>query len=410
MDQVARVAFFPDTYGEIDGVANTSRQLEAFARKRGFPFLIACAGTADGIVHNGSVIRITCRRSRVGFRLDKKHFFDLAFWRHYQRAEEAILSFGPDLVHVTGPSDVGQLGVLLARRLHIPLIISWHTNLHQYAERRSSATLWFLPSSWQDRIGSCIRDASLSALLWFYGLGEMLFAPNSELVDMLAARTGKTVCPMHRGVDTAMFTPERRDRKTDDFVVGYVGRLTVEKNIRLLCDIEKSLNENGLRKIRFSIVGQGAEESWLKANLRRVDFAGVLTGEALARAYANMDAFVFPSRTDTFGNVVLEALASGVPAIVTDSGGPRFLIRGGETGFIARNASEFASHVQSLIGSRERLQRMRQAARAAALGACWDGIFEGMYADYERGMRASPDASQKAKVRQHPFVVTSGPA
>ena len=391
-------------------MANTSRQLEGFARKRGFPFLIVCAGAADGAVQDGSVARITFRRSRVGFRLDKKHFFDLAFWRHYKRAADAVLSFAPDLIHVTGPSDAGQLGVLLARRLHIPLAVSWHTNLHQYAERRASAMLWFLPSSWRDQVGSRIRDVSLPALFWFYGLGEMLFAPNSELMEMLATGTGKTVCPMHRGVDTALFTPERRDRKSDDFVVGYVGRLTVEKNIRLLADIEKALYENGLRKIHLSIVGQGAEENWLKANLRRAEFAGVLTGETLARAYANMDTFVFPSRTDTFGNVVLESLASGVPAIVTDSGGPRFLIREDETGFIARSASEFASHIRSLVDSPEKLQGMRQAARAAALQASWDGIFEGMYADYERGLRTCPYARQKAKVQVDPFVVTSGPA
>lgn len=333
----------------------------------------------------------------MGFRLDTRHSFDLAFWRHYKRVEKAIFDFAPDLIHVTGPSDVGQLGVLLARRLHIPLAISWHTNLHQYAERRASALLWFLRSSWRDWIGCLIRDASLASLLWFYGLGELLFAPNSELMDMLAKGTGKSVSPMRRGVDTALFTPERRDRKTPEFVIGYVGRLTAEKNVRFLADIEKSLLENGLCNVRFSIVGQGAEERWLKTNLRRADFAGVLTGEALARAYANMDVFAFPSRTDTFGNVVLEALASGVPAIVTERGGPQFLIRRDETGFIARNAGEFASHIRALLERPERLVRMRQKARAEALGASWDGIFDGMYADYERGLRAHPHAGTTAR-------------
>src|SRR5262249_29873842 len=94
----------------------------------------------------------------------------------------------------------------------------------------------------------------------------------------------------------------------------------------------------------------------------------------------------------------------------TDSGGPQFLIRGDETGFIARSAGEFAFHVRSLMQAPERLHRMRQAARADALAASWDGIFEGMYADYERGLRACPHARQKAKVQQHPFVVASGPA
>ena len=391
-------------------MANTSRQFEGFARKRGFPFLIVCAGGANGTVVDGSVTRTMLRRSRVGFRLDKKHFFDLAFWRHYARAEKAVRDFAPDLIHVTGPSDAGQLGVLIGRRLHIPLAISWHTNLHLYAERRASGFVGLLPPGWREPVACKIRDASLGILFWFYGLGEILFAPNSELMVMLSKGTGKPVCPMHRGVDTSLFTPERRDRTDGDFVVGYVGRLTVEKNIRQLADIEKSLAELGVPNVRFSIVGQGAEENWLASNMRRADLPGVLTGEPLARAYANMDAFAFPSRTDTFGNVVLEALASGVPAIVTDSGGPQFLIREGETGFVARSTAEFAARIRSLVDDREKLQQMRQAARADALAASWDAIFEGMYADYERGLRAWPEARKNAKARPRPFVVTSGPA
>src|SRR6185437_7045960 len=91
----------------------------------------------------------------------------------------------------------------------------------------------------------------------------------------------------------------------------------------------------GLDGVRFLIVGLGSEEASLRAALGRADFVGVLRGEELARAYANMDVLVFPSHTDTFGNVVLEALSSGVPAVVTGNGGPKFIVREGETGFIA---------------------------------------------------------------------------
>lgn len=388
-------------------MANTSRQFEAFARKRGLPFLIVCGGTENKTRVDGSVTRVTCRRGRIGFPLDKNHDFDLAFWRHYGRATEAVLRFAPDVIHVTGPSDVGQLGTLIAHRLQIPLAASWHTNLHQYAERRASALLWLLPARLQQRMGSAIRESSLSAVLWFYGLAQMLFAPNLQLVDLLEKGTGKVVHPMYRGVDTALFRPERRDRQDGDFVVGYVGRLTVEKNIRFLAKLEAALRENGLSNLRFSIVGQGAEEPWLRANMQTADFAGVLEGEALARAYANMDVFVFPSRTDTFGNVVLEALASGVPPIVTDSGGPQFIVRPGETGFVARSTGEFVSHISYLIERPERLRTMREAAREYALNASWDKIFEGLHAEYERGLRESLVArTGKAKIRPQASVVT----
>jgi glycosyltransferase involved in cell wall biosynthesis len=108
----------------------------------------------------------------------------------------------------------------------------------------------------------------------------------------------------------------------------------------------------------------------------------VLRGEALAEAYANMDLFVFPSHTDTFGNVVLEALSSGVPAIVTPDGGPCTIARDGQTGRIATDA-DFASAVAQVLADPAQHAQMRQAARAYALTASWDSVFEGVYAGYE---------------------------
>jgi phosphatidylinositol alpha 1,6-mannosyltransferase len=241
------------------------------------------------------------RESRIGFRLDKKHDFDLMFWRHYQKVAEAIRKFAPHVLRITGPSDVGQLGALLAHRLRIPLAASWHTNLHEYAEERASSVVQFLPERFRKRVGLKIRQGSLSALLRFYAIPRLLFAPNPDLRDLLKKETHKPVYPMERGVDLDLFTPERRNRQRDQFVIGYVGRLTVEKNIRFLVELERALLESGFSNFRFSVVGQGSEEPWLKLHMRRADFAGVLKNEALAQAYANMDVFVFPSLTDTFG-------------------------------------------------------------------------------------------------------------
>ena len=406
MEAGLRVAFFPDTYDEIDGVANTSRQFEAFARKRGLPFLTVCGGTSDKVERDGSLWRITRRRGRIGFPLDKKHDFDLLFWRHYRAVAEAVHKFAPDFLHITGPSDVGQLGALVAHRLRIPLAASWHTNLHQYAEQRASALVRLLPENLRGRLRAQIRKSCLLAILRFFRIPRVLFAPNPELMDLLAKGTGKAVYPMKRGVDTALFTPERRDRTDGEFVIGYVGRLTVEKNVRFLAEIERVLANSGFSNFRFSIVGQGAEEPWLRAHMRRADFTGVLQGEALARAYAGMDAFVFPSCTDTFGNVVLEALACGVPAIVTHHGGPQFVVRHGETGFVARDAGEFVAWIRHLAENPQRLQRMREMARADARGASWDIIFEGMYAAYECELRSGSAGRTAVYARPHPTVAT----
>jgi glycosyltransferase involved in cell wall biosynthesis len=352
-------------------------------------------GHRTGFHGNGSALRLELRRSRIGFRVDEKHDFDFAFWRHHETVEAALRSFAPDVVHLTGPSDVGQLAALVAHRLRVPLAASWHTNLHEYAEQRGTALFPFLSRRLKSRLGSALRRGSLRAIFRFYKIARILFAPNPELMELVENGTGKHCYPMPRGVDTLLFDPRRRNRSsahgkdTDkEFVIGYVGRLTVEKNIRFLAELEQALIQAGMNDFKFVIVGQGSEEPWLKANMQRAEFAGVLQGEPLARAYANMDVFVFPSHTDTYGNVVLEAMASGVPAVVTNSGGPRFIVRPGETGFVAESLSEFVGCIQNLAAQPDELQRMRTAARTYALSASWDHVFEGVYASYEGGLKS----------------------
>jgi glycosyltransferase involved in cell wall biosynthesis len=396
-----RIAFFPDCYHEIDGVANTARQFEAFALCHELPVLIVHGGAEGEAQTVGSVSRIAYRRGPLGFALDKKHDFDLAFWRYLTPVENAVREFDPDLIHITGPSDVGQLGVAIAHRLRIPLAASWHTNVHEYAEQRAKSLLCFLPEDLKNRFGRTICRASLNATLRFYRIAQVLFAPNRDLIELIEKGAGKPCYPMYRGVDTSLFNPERRVRSDDGFVIGYVGRLTVEKNIHFLADLEKSLIDAGITNFRFLIVGQGAEEAWLKTNMRHATFTGVLRGEALATAYANMDVFAFPSRTDTYGNVVLEALASGVPAVVTDSGGPQFIVRQAETGFIVRDTQEFVSSIRILATHPDHLQAMRAAARAQAMTASWHAVFESMYSTYERNLRSCAAAGKKIRMRPH---------
>jgi glycosyltransferase involved in cell wall biosynthesis len=402
-----RVAFFPDAYNEIDGVANTARQFEAFARRRDLPFLTVCGGTENGSRRNGTTLRITRRRGKIGFPLDKKHDFDLAFWRHLHDVESAVREFNPDILHITGPSDVGQLGVAIAHRLRIPLAASWHTNVHQYAEQRAAGWLSFLPAGLKARAGAAIRQGSLMATLRFYHIAQVLFAPNQELIDVIESGTGKSCYAMHRGVDTILFDPRRRDRTDDAFVIGYVGRLTVEKNIHDLAVIEQMLLQAGLTNFRFLIVGQGAEESWLRSHMKHAEFTGVLHGEALASAYANMDVFAFPSHTDTYGNVVLEALASGVPAVVTNGGGPRFIVRAGETGFVARDLPEFGNYIQTLATRAAQRETMRAAARTFAMTKSWDAVFESVYSAYERGLRENSAAGKKIRMRPQAGIAVS---
>jgi phosphatidylinositol alpha 1,6-mannosyltransferase len=144
-------------------------------------------------------------------------------------------------------------------------------------------------------------------------------------------------------------------------------------------------------------VGDGGERQWLERRMRRAEFTGVLRGEALARAYASLDLFVFPSQTDTFGNVVLEAQASGVPCLVSSRGGPKSVIRtgadNGASGLVADTPREFLEAALGLMSRPERLNRMREAALARAREFSWEGVFECVYQTYEDCLRRTAEVS-----------------
>jgi len=379
-----RIAFFPDAYNEVDGVANTSRHFEAFAKNRELQFLTVHAGPRKEIVTAGSVTRVQLPRSPLTFTLDRTHEYDLAFWRHYREVAARVQDFDPDVVQITGPSDVGMLGALIAHKLGVPLAASWQTNLHQYARSRLSPALSLLPQSVSPRLLSAVERWTLRAAMRFYKIPRLLFAPNREMVTLLEQTTGKPCFLMPHSVDTAVFSPEFRDRERCPFRIGYVGRLTSEKNVRLLAQIERALLARGHRDFRVVVVGDGAEGKWLRKNMRQAEFTGVLTGRDLSRAFANMDLFVFPSETDTFGLVVLEALASGVPAVVSSVGGPKNTVQHCKTGYIANNLEEFVAFTELLLTQPDLLSSMGLAARMYALSTSWERIFEGMCQAYER--------------------------
>ena len=350
-----------------------------------FPFFACARGDrSQALIEEGSVWSLELPRSFLSFILEKDLRLDPAFFRHIPLINEVLRRFRPDLIHITGPSEIGVLGAGLAHHLHLPLAASWHTNVHEYAARRAEWLLRLLPRQQSAFTGQTIEDLALSTATRFYSMAKVLFAPNPELCSLLERNTGRPCHRMPRGVDAELFRPSKRRRDPNDRnrVLGFVGRLSIEKNIGLLVQIQDALDRIRVTDVRFLVVGHGGDEAWLRERLPKAEFTGVLRGEALATAYANMDLFVFPSHTDTFGNVVLEALASGVPAIVTPDGGPCTIVRDGETGRIVPD-DQFTSAIAGLLADPGRLADMRLAARAYALNASWDSVFEGVYAGYE---------------------------
>jgi len=381
-----RVALFTDSFSEANGVGTLSREFVAFARRRQLPFLCVHSGPQTRVAQAQSLTTLELKRGLAAFPLDHDLSCDPLLSRYKNWVTARLRPFQADLVHITAPGDMGILGLWVAHSLRIPLVASWHTNLHEYASRRLNKLFSFLPHSWREQVCNTAEEQVLRACVRFYGLARFLLAPNETMVNLLQGRTGKPAYLMAHGVDPELFSPHRRRRRSGPFCIGYVGRLTPEKNVRLFVDLERSLLAAGQSNFRFLVVGEGNERDWLRKNLRFGETPGILRSEALAEAFADMDVFVFPSQTDTFGLVLLEAMASGVPVVVSPRTGARVGIRDGITGFQAEDLNSFTSSVLCLMKSEGLQQRMSSAARLFAASRAWDGVFEQLYRTYHFGL------------------------
>lgn len=382
MTDTPRVALFADTFHEINGAANVLRHLVNFAREKNYPFLCVRSGRETKFEQNGSVEVLELKRGRLSLPVDADLRYDPFLWRYKNLIGEKLLEFKPDVLHLTGLNDISQIGFYLAHFRKIPAVASWHTNTHEYAARRLVNLIGWLPARMQRKFNRQIENAALYGLMKLYFLAQVQLAPNEELVAQIEKMTRRPTFLMSRGVDTKLFAPEKRRRADGTFNLGFVGRLRTEKNVRFLVEVEKSLQNAGVTDYKFTIVGEGDEGEWLQKNMRQAVLTGVRRGEELAQAYADMDLFVFPSKTDAFGNVVLEAMAAGVPGVVMAEGGPKFLIRHEQSGFIAADDEDFCRLVVRGFKERRQIRGMKCAARAEAVNRSWTKVFEDVFDKY----------------------------
>jgi glycosyltransferase involved in cell wall biosynthesis len=382
-----RVAFFADSFLEVNGAAMTSQRLVGYAKKNGYPFLCIHAGKKTATTQSGSVTYLSLRRSPVSFTLDEDLAYDPLFQRHTGRVLRALVKFRPDVLHITGLNDVSIIGAYLGWKMQIPILGSWHTNIHEFAAHRLAKMFSFVPDSAVSKMTNFAERKILDGSVLYYKMPKVVLAPNQELVDLLGRGTHRKAFLMTRGVDTEVFSPAKRTVNDDIFRFGFVGRLRAEKSVRMLVNLENELLKAGKTNFKFLIVGEGNEREFLEKNLKKAEFTGFLDGEELSKAYANMDVFVFPSKTDAFGNVIQEANASGVPSIVTAQGGPKFIVRHDKTGFIADNFEDFVKFSLELMNNPVKLVEMKRAARMYAHSCSWDSVFEKVYLAYDECLR-----------------------
>jgi len=387
MIDIPRVALFADTFHETNGAANFMRRLVNFAREKNYEFLCVRSGERTRQYREGSVTFLDLKRGMGSIPLDGALKFDPFLWKHKKLVGEALAEYKPNIIHVTGLNDISQFGYYFAHFRRIPAVATWHTNAHEYAAQRLLSLFPFASGATREKIGKTIEKFVFKGLMKAYFLAQMQLAPNEELVASIQRSTRRPSFLLGRGVDTIFLSPAKRCRELNDkkIIIGFVGRLRPEKNVRLLSVIEAALRKVKIDNYKFLIIGEGGERYWLEKNLRRAELTGEIFGEELARAYANMDLFVFPSQTDAFGNVVLEAMASGVPAVVMTRGGPKFLIENGANGFVAGSETDFIETVVRLVKNPHQITALGKMARISAQAHSWERVFEKMFEYYKMG-------------------------
>jgi phosphatidylinositol alpha 1,6-mannosyltransferase len=370
-----RVALISETFlPSVNGVTTTlCRLLEHLERRGGKAILFAPLGAPS---------------MYAGARVVPLGSLPLPFYPEVQLTPPQwgitaqLRRFKPDLVHAVGPLVLGSVVPVVANTLRVPLVSSYHTDFGAYSQHYG---IGFLKHG-VDRY-----------LRWIHNRCMLTLCPSSATLRDLQRLGFRRLRVWGRGVDTARFHPDHRSAawregigaRPEDRVLLYVGRLAPEKRVDLLADALL-----GLPNVRLVIVGDGPARSDLERRMADlpVHFTGYLRGDDLATAYASANAFVFPSPTETFGQVVQEAMSSGLPVVGARSGGTLDLVRPGVNGllFDPGSAADLHAQLDRLLADAPTLATMGRRGRALAETRSWPVLLDELLGYYDRARRSYP--------------------
>lgn len=360
-----RVALITSSYCFIrDGVALTLNRLVRYLERQGVSVLVITPTTRTPALEPAGTI---VSAPSLPFPLRSEYRLTLGLNAAVRRR---LTAFDPDIVHVATPDFLGHQALDWAEARGLPAVGSFHTRYETYLEHYHLKVL----ERWV--VDTCAR---------FYGRCREVYVPSASMVAVLEAEGARNLALWSRGVDAAQFAPEKRDlgwRRSlgvadDEIIVAFVSRLVREKRLATVVETADLLAKAGHRP-RFLFVGEGPEWAPLRLAMPQALFTGRLEGEALARAYASADIFFFPSDTETFGSVTLEAMASGLPTLCADATGSASLVIEGETGYLhgPADARAFAERIIGLSREQDRRLRMGRAGRRRALEFDWDKVMQ----------------------------------
>lgn len=365
-------AWFTDTLEDVNGVATTIRKMSAAAQEAGADLTVV---TSRREIHL-SGIPIKNFEPIGEFELPEYELQKLSFPPILQMLDYIQREQFTEII-ISTPGPIGLTALLAAKMLNLSTSGIYHTDFPQYVRILTD--------------DSFLESVAWKFMHWFYGQLDTVFVNSEEYRRSWIKRgfSPDKLKILPRGLDTALFTPERRDlkfwqryRQQNGAVrLLYVGRISKEKDLDILAEAYRQLKKEGL-SLQLFFVGDGPYLQELTKSLPDAIFTGYLRGPELATAYASADVFVFPSTTDTFGNVVIEAQAAGIPVIVSDTGGPKELVEAEVSGLVTRShdAADLARAIRELAQDEKKRAALGQRGRAAVVDRSWPGAFRRFWA------------------------------
>lgn len=371
-------AWFTDTLEDVNGVSTTVRKMAAAASAAGEELVVV---SSLGELHADD-IPVKNFRPIGEFELPEYELQKLSFPPILQILDYVQQEQFTEII-ISTPGPMGLTGLLAAKMLNLQTSGIYHTDFPEYIRILT-----------EDKF---LESLAWTYMRWFYGQQDTVFVNSEQYrrswVDRGIEEAKLKILP--RGLDTELFCPERRDvtfwrrfandsaevERPDLVRLLYVGRISKEKDLDVLATAYRQLRSENL-PVKLYLVGLGPYSAALQDLLRDAVFTGYLAGEDLARAYASADIFVFPSTTDTFGNVIIEAQASGLPVVVSDIGGPKELVDDGVSGSVtkAHDPEDFARGLRTLVTNPDLREQMRSRARRSVLDRSWPSAFQKFWA------------------------------
>jgi len=374
-----KVAFFADILTrDHDGAIKTMYQLIDKVPEENFEFMF-CTGTPPKEKINHKILQIPSLTLpfNSNYKACLPHFSS-------NKIVKALEDFDPDVIHIATPSPLGFFGLNFARKKHIPVLSIYHTNFLSYIQYYFNRLPFLIKP-----VESIVKKIYQS----FYNFCNMVYVPTKQMIIELKD-SGVSHQPLklwQRGIDSNLFNPSKKDMHYIQQITGnnkpcilFASRLVWEKNLETLFNIYDETEAQNL-DVNFIIAGSGVAEQAARKRMKKAFFLGFLNHEELSKVYASSDVFVFPSISETFGNVVVEAMASGCVPVIARGGGSQSLVMNGVTGFLCNpyDAREYVENIKVILNYPSLRESIQQNAIRFASNFNWNRLANEYFSDLQ---------------------------